>query len=218
VAVSDEISSDILKEAYGMGIFPWPYEEHPLLWFSPDPRGLLFFKKFHVSQSFRKFLKKSNWNITWNQSFAEVVEACSQPRKDGTGTWITEDLKKAYLEFHNQGYAHSVEVRDPYNNLVGGLYGVYVDGSFSGESMFYHQPQASKVALWALITELREIGLEWLDIQMVTPHLEKMGGEYWPRQRYYKLLEESQNRISQLKSLSFQSESVVAIFERWCEA
>lgn len=211
VAISDELSINILKEAYGLGIFPWPYEESPILWFSPDPRGIFYFREMHLSQSFKKFVKKCHWQVSWNTSFEQVIEECAkQKRQDQEGTWITESLLEIYKKLHRAGFAHSVEVWEE-EKLIGGVYGVFIDGCFSGESMFFHQSQASKVALLALVIELQSIGLEWMDIQMVTPHLASWGGKYISREHFYVELAKAQDRAHSLKALSPRSASFQSV-------
>jgi leucyl/phenylalanyl-tRNA---protein transferase len=189
VAMGDALNVNTLLEAYSFGIFPWPHPELPILWYSPDPRGVLDFKDLYINRSFRKFLSKCSWQVSFNKNFSEVMRACSVvPRPGQSGTWITQPMLKAYEEFHQAGYAHSIEVWEE-EDLVGGLYGVYVAGVFSGESMFFRRSNASKVALYAMIQELRRQGLEWMDIQMLTPVTESMGGNYISRDQYYARLE-----------------------------
>ncbi|MCB0391349.1 MAG: leucyl/phenylalanyl-tRNA--protein transferase [Bdellovibrionales bacterium] len=215
VAMSDELTVDLLKEAYSWGIFPWPYEESPILWFSPDPRGILYFSEVHLSKSFHKFVKKCNWEIRWNTAFDQVIENCAlQKRKGDTGTWITEHLMNGYKEFHRAGYAHSIEVWEK-NELIGGVYGVYMQGSFSGESMFFKKSQASKVALLALIVELNNLGLKWMDIQMVTPNLQALGGRYISREKFYKELQLAHEKSKLFKPLSPRSSSFSRIIVGW---
>ena len=184
VDVRDEISNEILIEAYRNGIFPWPQEGLPILWFSPPERGVLDFADLHIPRSLKKVLSRGTFEITFDQAFERVLHECqSQPRPGQSGTWITDKLIRAYLEFHDAGYAHSVEAWEK-GRLVGGLYGVFVDSVFCGESMFFHEPDASKVALIALIEKLKSFGLQWMDIQMVTPVLKSLGGKYISRDEY----------------------------------
>lgn len=190
VDVRDDVSVEILLEAYRNGIFPWPQEGLPLLWFSPPERGVLDFADLHISRSLKKVLRWSEFEISFDQDFERVMSECqSQPRPGQTGTWITDKLIRAFLEFHQAGYAHSVECWQA-GRLVGGLYGVLVDNVFCGESMFFHKPDASKVALVFLIEKLKAAGLEWMDIQMVTPVLKGFGGKYISRDEYLKRLEQ----------------------------
>lgn len=182
--VSDDLSTQRLLEAYSFGIFPWPHQDLPTLWYCPEERGILEFKDFHVPKSLRKFLAKSRWTYSFDRAFDQVARACAeQPRPGQQGTWITKKLLRAYREFHKAGYAHSLEVWDG-DELIGGLYGVYVGGLFCGESMFHRRPNASKCALVKLIEFLSSQGLTWMDIQMVTPVLAALGGRYISREEF----------------------------------
>lgn len=185
VTMGAPLSLITLIEAYSFGIFPWPHPELPLLWFSPDERGVIDFKDLKVPKSFRKFLNKNPFTISINQAFASVVEECADtPRPGQSGTWITEQILDAYKEFHHAGYAHSLEVWEG-NDLVGGIYGVLIGGVFAGESMFFKRSNASKVALYSLIEHLKTLGHTWMDIQMLTPVTESFGGKYIFKKEYY---------------------------------
>lgn len=189
VDVSDDLRAERLLEAYSFGIFPWPHRDYPTLWFSPDPRGVLDFSDLHVPSSLKKFLAKDPFTYSFDRAFEEVIDACSAAARPGQqGSWITPKLRKAYLEFHRQGYAHSLEVWRE-DEVVGGLYGVYVAGAFCGESMFYRESNASKCAVVKLVEFLSRHGLKWMDIQMVTPVLEAFGGKYIAREAYLKRLQ-----------------------------
>ena len=195
VAMGDELTVDVLLEAYSFGIFPWPHPDLPCLWFCPDERGVIDFAQVHVSRSLKKFMKKTNLRITFNQKFNEVIAACAEiPRPGQSGTWITPPLQKLYEEFHKIGYAHSVECWDG-EDLVGGLYGVYIAGVFSGESMFYKSPNASKLCLIALIERLQSAGLTWMDIQMLTPVTEHLGGKYISKREFLNRLAEAKKTL-----------------------
>ncbi|MCB0341721.1 MAG: leucyl/phenylalanyl-tRNA--protein transferase [Pseudobdellovibrionaceae bacterium] len=190
VAIGDHLDTEILLEAYSFGIFPWPHEEYPLLWFSPDPRGVLDFADLKIPRSLAKKRKKQNLKVTTNRAFESVIRACAHSHRPGQdGTWITEPMIRAYIEFHRAGYAHSVEAWID-DQLVGGVYGVYVAGVFSGESMFYTESDASKICLLHIIDNLQSQGLSWMDIQMVTPNLEALGGKYIDREDYLDRVEE----------------------------
>lgn len=189
--MSDDLSVDRLLEAYSFGIFPWPHPGYPTLWFSPEQRGVLDFSHFHVPRSLSKLMRGSAWRVSVNEDFSAVIRACAaQPRAGQSGTWINSKILKAYEAFHRAGYVWSVEVRAG-NELVGGLYGVYVAGVFCGESMFHLRPNASKVALVCCVEMLRQRGLKWMDIQMVTPLLEAFGGNYISRASYLERLEKA---------------------------
>jgi leucyl/phenylalanyl-tRNA--protein transferase len=199
VDLSDDLRVERLLEAYSFGIFPWPHEDLPTLWFSPEQRGVLDFKNFHVSRSLQKTMAHANYRFTFDRCFDLVIEACSrQPRPGQNGTWITPRLLRAYHEFHRAGYAHSLEVWDG-DDLIGGLYGVYVGGVFGGESMFHLRPNASKMAVVRLVEFLRGQGLLWMDIQMVTPVLERLGGCYISRAEFLERLDLSKKVARPIK-------------------
>ncbi len=191
VAVGGKLDVGTLYTAYHMGIFPWPQEGYPLLWFSPEKRGILEFREFHVSHSLKKF-RRNNPQIEFsvNKHFHHVIEECAkQPRPGQLGTWILPAMKAGYLQFFEAGHALSVEVREG-NILIGGIYGVLVDGLFSAESMFFKKSNASKLALWHLVETLQARGHAWMDIQMVTPITESFGGKYVEREIFLKMLHE----------------------------
>ncbi len=195
VAVGGDLETDTLLEAYRQGIFPWPVATYPMnrdyphTWFSPDPRGVLDFDKLHIPKSFTKFLKKSPYQVTFNQSFEEVISNCAKmQRKNQPGTWITPDIQSAYRSLFNEGYAYSVEVWNK-TELVGGLYGVMISTFVSGESMFTLEDNASKQGLYTLIKHLETQGVSWLDTQMVTEVVKQFGGIYIPRPVFMNRLE-----------------------------
>ena len=191
VAMGDELTVDVLLEAYSFGIFPWPHPDLPCLWFCPDQRGVLDFTNLRINRSLEKFLKKTTYHVTFNKAFSLVMSECAQiPRPGQDGTWITSPILKAYLDFHRAGYAHSVECWDG-EELVGGLYGTYVAGSFSGESMFYKKSNASKFCLIQLINWLKSQGLNWMDIQMITPVTEQLGGHYIEKNEFLTRIEKA---------------------------
>tara|TARA_Y100001935_G_scaffold252439_1_gene256354 strand:+ start:3162 stop:3842 length:681 start_codon:yes stop_codon:yes gene_type:complete len=192
VAVGLEPTVSHLLEAYSFGIFPWPHEGMPLLWFSPDERGVLDFNEFHISRSLQKELSKNSFTCTWDQNFEGVIRGCqTMARKNEQGTWITDKLLKAYVDFHKAGYAHSVEVWRE-EELVGGVYGVYVGGVFSAESMFFKVSPASKVALVYLVQSLEEKGLKWIDLQMVSTVSKQFGGKYISKRDFLRRLRDAQ--------------------------
>lgn len=189
--ISDDLRIERLFEAYSFGIFPWPHEDLPTLWYCPNERGVLDFTDLHVPDSLVKFLRKTDWSYSINRDFDRVLENCAAAaRPNQKGTWITKKLTKAYREFHRAGYAHSLEVWET-GELIGGLYGVYVAGVFCGESMFFKKSNASKFALLKLIEFLKAQGLTWIDIQMVTPLMKSLGGKYIARERFLQRLESS---------------------------
>lgn len=190
IAVGGKLDVGTLYQAYSRGIFPWPQPGFPMLWFSPENRGIIDFKDFRVPESLQRFRRRHpEIEYSVNKDFRHVVEECArQPRPGQDGTWILPVMKKAYVDFFEAGYCLSVEVREN-NILIGGIYGVLVEGVFSGESMFYKKPNASKLALWYLVELLQSQGHEWMDVQMVTPVVASMGGKYVSRDQYLEMLE-----------------------------
>lgn len=188
-----DLEVETLLQAYSHGIFPWPQEGLPLLWFSPAERGVLDFNEIHWPKRFLRELRDGQFEITFDLAFEQVIRECAKiPRAHEKGTWIVPEMQKAYARFHEAGYAHSVECwrsGDVGGELLGGLYGVYVEGVFSGESMFFKASGASKRCLYALVERLKASGLEWMDIQMVTPVLETFGGKYISREEFLRRLE-----------------------------
>ena len=184
VAVGGTMNLETLRAAYRKGIFPWPQEGFPPLWFCPDPRGVLDFEDFHVPRSLKKFARKIDWLFTVNEAFSEVIRACQdQPRPGQTGTWIVPQMVPAYEKLYRAGEALSLECWAD-GVLVGGIYGVLINGLFSGESMFHHVDNASKMALWKLVEHLQGMGHTWMDIQMVTDVTKQMGGKYIAREEF----------------------------------
>jgi len=192
IAVTNGIKVDELILAYKSLAFPWPIDGEDLTpWFSPDPRGLLEFKDLHISRSLDKFLKKQNFKVTFCQNFEGVLENCETvKRKYQEGTWISEDIKKAYKQLFELNKAYSVEVWQE-SRLVGGLYGVISERYVSGESMFHLETGASKIALVSLVKRLEALGLSFLDTQMVTPLLKSFGGKEVSRNEFRKKVDQS---------------------------
>lgn len=178
-----------LVDAYSRGIFPWSSEGQPLLWWSPDPRMVLWLDEFRISRSLRKRLRSVDLETRVDTSFERVIAACAEPRRGQDGTWITSDMQRAYCALFALGYAHSVETwRD--ESLVGGLYGVSLGRVFFGESMFAREDDASKVALVALVQILRSLGVPIIDCQQETHHLASMGARPVPRPQFAGILHE----------------------------
>jgi leucyl/phenylalanyl-tRNA--protein transferase len=188
LAVGGDLSVERLLMAYSMGIFPWYCDGDPILWWSPDPRLLLFPHEFKVSRSLNQTIRKGTFTVTFDTAFEEVINRCSAVcRKGGSGTWITGDMIRAYVSLHEAGYAHSVEARAD-GQLAGGLYGVALGGMFCGESMFSDRSNASKAALAGLVQKAKEWGLLFIDCQMTTPHLVSLGAQETPRKIFMELL------------------------------
>jgi leucyl/phenylalanyl-tRNA--protein transferase len=191
LAVGGDLSSRRLLEAYRMGIFPWYCENEPILWWSPDPRLVLDLADFKISRSLRKILNKQTFQVTFDQAFSAVVQACATvPREGQPGTWITDEMQEAYQRLHKLGYGHSVEAWFD-GELAGGLYGVSLGRAFFGESMFHQRTDASKVALAALVERLKSWDFHFIDAQMTTEHLLRLGAKELPRRVFLKRLGEA---------------------------
>lgn len=189
LAAGGDLSSDRLLLAYREGIFPWYSEGEPLLWWSPDPRAVIIPGHLHISRSLQKTLNKKIFTITFDHAFAEVIEACRLPRPTQPTTWIDDDMKQAYIQLHQQGYAHSVECWHE-DKLVGGIYGVVLGKCFFGESMFSTMSDASKVAMVALDKKLCEKNFCILDCQVSSAHTRSMGAIEIPRQDFLHILKD----------------------------
>lgn len=199
LCVGGDLKPETLIEAYSHGIFPWPQKDVPLLWFSPPQRGVLFFEKLKVPKTLKKQMAKKPFEITMNKDFSGVIENCARvPRNEG-GCWIIPEMVEAYKRLHQMNLAFSVEAWQQ-GNLVGGLYGVEIQGVFSGESMFFKESGASKICLVHLANHLKAEGHQWMDIQMVTPVLKTFGGEYVSRKTYLVMLEDRHRDLGIQKS------------------
>jgi leucyl/phenylalanyl-tRNA---protein transferase len=186
IALGGDLSLERLLLAYHHGIFPWYNEGEPILWWSPPQRFLLYLDELNIGRSLKKILKKNPYQVTFDQDFEGVIQNCQEKRMD-SGTWITEDMRRAYINLYREGYAHSVEVWSG-EELVGGLYGVSFGRYFCGESMFTRRDNASKIALIFLSRRLQELGFEFIDCQVESPHLERMGAKNIPREKFLVLL------------------------------
>lgn len=191
VAVTESATADDLILAYDNMIFPWPVDEKVIPWFMPKKRGVLFFDDLHLSQSFKKFLKKHKYQISFCQDFEAVIKNCSQvKRKNQAGTWISAPIIKSYTELFNMEKAYSVEIWKG-GELVGGLYGVIANKYVSGESMFHFETNTSKLALFSLIEKLKSFNLSYLDTQMVTPLLKNFGAKEITKKEFKELTDKS---------------------------
>jgi leucyl/phenylalanyl-tRNA--protein transferase len=188
VAVGGDLEPATLVAAYRRGVFPWPVEGLPLLWFCPRERAVLDFAVLHVGRSLARARRRTPFRFTVDAAFAGVIEACATaPRPGQESTWITPAMRAAYVALHRAGIAHSVEAwRD--DTLVGGIYGVDAGGAFGAESMFHGETDASKLALLHLVDHLASRGLDWLDVQVMTPHLERLGARPIPRAAFLERL------------------------------
>lgn len=181
LAVGGDLSVERLLLAYRSGIFPWYSKDEPILWWSPDPRLVLYPEELRVSKSLRKVIKRNLFTITFDQAFDSVIRECAEAiRSYGEGTWITREMKSAYCEFHRHGYAHSVEAWQD-EKLAGGLYGISIGRAFFGESMFTRVSNASKVAFVTLVENLKRLGYDFIDCQVRTDHLVRFGAREVPR-------------------------------------
>tara|TARA_B100000767_G_C19711227_1_gene512882 strand:- start:481 stop:1113 length:633 start_codon:yes stop_codon:yes gene_type:complete len=188
VAIGGDLDPKRILQAYKQGIFPWFEGDDYLVWWSPDPRMVLFPAKLKISKSTKKILKDGSFNVTFNQSFDQVVECCASVKRFGqNGTWITEGLKKAYNLLHKEGHAFSVEVWKDFE-LVGGLYGIDLGDVFCGESMFSKENNASKIGFIHLIKELTKNGYKLIDCQVPSAHLKSLGAEEISREQFLNFL------------------------------
>lgn len=189
IAFDGCLSSTRLVNAYRAGIFPWYNENEPILWWSPDPRLVLFPTKINISRSLAKTLRQANYEIRFDTAFESVIQACSKPRKDAMGTWISPDIQTAYMQLHKLGIAHSVEAWEN-GTLVGGLYGVSLGRIFFGESMFHSRTDASKVAFVHLARQLENMEYALIDCQVKSQHLISLGAEEISRKQFRRTLDQ----------------------------
>ena len=188
LAVGGDLRSERLLLAYRTGIFPWYSEDSPILWFSPDPRMVLFLNDLNVSVKLRKIIRSEMFQVRFDTCFPDVIAECAKTvRKGQEGTWITDDMVRAYVSLHEDGYAHSVETFHD-GTLVGGLYGVSLGGAFFGESMFYQMSNASKVALYHLVERLKSWDFDFIDSQVPNEHMKSMGGKEIKRDVFLNML------------------------------
>lgn len=189
LAIGGDLSPERLLLAYKSGIFPWYSEGEPIVWYSPDPRMVLFPDRLKISKSMRRILRKGEFNITFNQSFSEVIHHCKSINREGQkGTWITDEMQKAYIELHKLGYAKSVEVWQN-KTLVGGLYGIDLGNVFCGESMFSKVNNTSKIAFIALVGKLEKENYNLIDCQVYNDHLASLGAEEISRVKFIEILD-----------------------------
>ncbi len=192
LAAGGDLSPERLIEAYSKGVFPWYSDGQPILWFSPDPRMVLYPNNFKCSNSLKRDIQSNRFEVRIDTAFEEVIRSCaSVPRPGQDGTWITSDMIDAYIEMHHLGYAHSFEAFRR-GRLVGGLYGLSFGASFFGESMFHTEPNASKIAFSQLVTFAKEHGFDFIDAQTPSSHLQSLGAKSVSRVRF---LEELQSTL-----------------------
>ncbi len=211
LAIGGDLSPTRLLAAYQQGIFPWYSEGEPILWWSPAPRLVLLPEEFHLPKRLARAIRKQIFQVSADTAFAEVIFSCAAVRRDsGEGTWITKKMRQAYIKLHELGFAHSVECRSA-GELVGGLYGVFLDRVFFGESMFSYRSNASKVALAALITHAEQLGIRMIDCQMTTAHLLRFGSREVNRQEFQELLEQFVQRICPGQQWRFDGQEQSAV-------
>jgi leucyl/phenylalanyl-tRNA--protein transferase len=194
VAVGGNLRPENLLTAYRRGIFPWPMENWPLTWFCPRRRAVIEWDALHVPRRLARLRRQSPFRLTIDEDFAGVVRGCAlAERPEQEGTWITREVFEGYAALHRAGHAHSAEAWEG-DRLVGGIYGVDAGGAFSGESMFHLRPNASKLAFLHLFEHLRARGLDWLDIQVMTPHMQTLGARLIPRDAFLDKLSDALGR------------------------
>jgi leucyl/phenylalanyl-tRNA---protein transferase len=189
LAAGGDLSPARVLAAYERGIFPWYSPGQPVLWWSPDPRAVLFPEEFNCSRSLAKTIRNRGFEIAIDHDFAAIIDACAAPRPHAPGTWITSEMRNAYLRLHRLGFAHSIESRLD-GKLAGGLYGVRLGGVFFGESMFSRERDASKVALAELVQVCLRNSIAVIDCQLPSPHLASLGARTIPRVQFQALLRE----------------------------
>lgn len=189
LAFGGDLSIPRLLKAYRLGIFPWFSEGQAIMWWSPDPRNVLFPEELNISRSLAKTCRKQPYEITLNKAFDKVIHACAQPRSDDEGTWITDDMQQAYCDLHEAGHAHSVEAWQD-GQLVGGLYGIAIGQVFFGESMFARATDASKIAFVHLVRQLQTWNFQLIDCQVYSAHLQSLGASQISRAEFANYLDE----------------------------
>ncbi len=190
LAAGGNLAPERLIEAYSKGVFPWFEEDQPILWWTPDPRMVLFPEELHISRSLSRAMKKSTLELTSDQAFDKVMQACAGRRPYSSGTWITNEMIDAYCALHTMGVAHSIEAWDE-GKLVGGLYGLAIGEVFFGESMFSLQDNASKIAFASTVQKLRSLGYRLIDCQVSSPFLASFGAREIPRREFITMLPHS---------------------------
>lgn len=202
LAFGGDLSPTRVLNAYRSGIFPWHSEGDPILWWSPARRAVFRTDGVHLSQRLRRRLRHSGWTVRADTAFAGVVRDCMAPRRGQDDTWITAGMQAAYLELHQLGHAHSIEVFDGKDNLIGGLFGLAVGQMFCGDSMFSARSGASSLALAALAQRLRDWGWPLIDAQVPNAHTQRLGVEVWPRERYLAALSDARDQPGLIGSWS----------------
>jgi len=196
LAIGGDLNVKRLIVAYASGIFPWYSAGQPILWWSPDPRMVLFPNEFKQTKSLRRLVQNKKFEVRFDTNFTDVITNCGTvPRKGQEGTWITKEMIEAYIKLHKLGYCHSVETYLE-NDLMGGLYGISLGGVFFGESMFHKVTDASKVALWHLVDQLTKWDFDFIDVQQDTAHMKSLGAKNIDRRKFIHLLNTSLTKKS----------------------
>lgn len=208
LAIGGDLQPSRLVLAYSRGIFPWYSEGRPILWWCPSPRLVLRPSELEVNRTLRKILRRGPYRLTMDQAFEQVIDACaSMPRADQDGTWITNEMRAAYVELHHRGLAHSVEAWAD-DELAGGLYGLSLGGMFFGESMFTRQPNASKIAFASLVRQLEQWSFDLVDCQVVTEHMVRFGARELELQDFLDVLHRSVRRPTRRGEWAFELQVV----------
>jgi leucyl/phenylalanyl-tRNA--protein transferase len=198
LGVGGDLKPERLLLAYRNGIFPWFSKGEPIMWWSPEPRCVLYPENLNVSTSLRQALKKGGYEVRFDTCFTDVIRYCSATKRKGQrGTWITKEMVEAYIRLHELGYAHSTEVFIG-GELAGGLYGVAIGMTYSGESMFHLRPEASKIALYYLVQRLKDWKFPLIDCQVTNPHLLSLGAEEMPRKEFLKQMKKNREKKGHL--------------------
>jgi len=196
IAIGGDLSSTRLINAYRSGIFPWFNEDEPIYWWNPDPRSVLFPEAIRLTRSLRKSIRNKGYRVEFDKDFEKTIRLCAAPRSYSEGTWISPDMQRAYCQLHALGVAHSVEVYNPNNEMVGGLYGISSGAVFSGESMFSLERDTSKIAFVALAWYAQQVGYSVIDCQIENPHLVSLGAVNIPRKDYLKILKSTPSPVA----------------------
>ncbi|NTW58551.1 MAG: leucyl/phenylalanyl-tRNA--protein transferase [Nitrospirae bacterium] len=198
LGVGGDLKPERLLLAYSNGIFPWFSKGEPIMWWSPDPRCVLYPENLKVSTSLRQAIRKGGYEVRFDTCFTDVIRHCSSTKRKGQrGTWITKEMAQAYIRLHELGHAHSTEVFMD-GTLAGGLYGVSVGLTYSGESMFHLRPEASKIALYHLVQQLKDWKFPLIDCQVTNPHLLSLGAEEMPRKEFLKQVKKNREKKGHL--------------------
>jgi leucyl/phenylalanyl-tRNA--protein transferase len=198
LAAGGLLSPNWLVAAYKRGIFPWFDDESPILWWTPAPRMILKAEDFHIGRSLRKLMRKTPYRLSCNLAFEEIIYQCAQPREDEAGTWITEEMEKAYIRLNANGISHSVECWNVDGELIGGLYGLLINRVFYGESMFSHADNASKLAFAYFAQYLFDSGIQLIDCQMHSDHMAQFGAAEVKREEFEELLADALSKPAKI--------------------